>query len=405
MGGVTTWKPVNLGEQRARQEAIAFGRRVMARSGDCHLRHDLEWALCGGAARPGVLAFCLDHDNGLSGFAVLLRQERPLRFQLGELTYYRQPLTRFDLWSAPLIAGVPEESPAWRDLAIFFLETMKSHLGPSSEAIGIEGLPTGSRFYRLLNHDPQIAKDFLLVKQGEPFLHQFIEMPETFDSYLKTLGKRSRQSLNNRRNRLFRDFAGDVHVTCFADDDKVSLFLDDAIAVSKKTYQWRLLGLGLRDRKALQDRLRFAASKRWLRSYLLYCAGQPVAFMLGYQYEDRFYYTDVGYDPDYSRHAVGSVLQLEVIADLYAKDHRPKIFDFSTGYGDHKAHFSNATQEEANLLLLPRSFRHAILSGAYRQLDCVANLATRIADQIGAKQRLKKTIRRFTTSHPSGETR
>jgi hypothetical protein len=257
-----------------------------------------------------VVAFKADLDDGIAGFALLLRQARPLRFQLGELTYYRRQLTRFDLWSAPLIAGVAKGSERWRDLALAFLETVTQHMSPSVDVIGVEGLVVDGPFHQLLHHDPRISKSFLRVKQGEPFAHQFIDLPPTLDAYMDSLGRKSKKSLAYSRRRLLRDFADDVEITCYERDSDVDAFLDHAIEISRKTYQWRLLGLGLRDRESLANRLRFAASKAWLRSYVLFCSGRPAAFMLGYQHGHCYYYTDVGFDPDHGQWSVGSALQL-----------------------------------------------------------------------------------------------
>jgi CelD/BcsL family acetyltransferase involved in cellulose biosynthesis len=118
--------------------------------------------------------------------------------------------------------------------------------------------------------------------------------------------------------------------------------------------------------------------------------------MLGYQHGHCYYYTDVGFDPDHGQWSVGSALQLEVIEDLYARDNRPDVFDFSTGFGDHKARFGNRGQDEVNLLLLPRTLKHTILAGAYTRLDGLANLAIATADRIGVKQTLKRTMRKLS---------
>src|SRR3954452_13478221 len=41
-----------------------------------------------------------------------------------------------------------------------------------------------------------------------------------------------------------------------------------------------------------------------------------------------FYYIDVGYDPKWAKFSIGSVLQWEVMEDLYRKGNTPTIFDF-----------------------------------------------------------------------------
>lgn len=394
----TIWTPIDLKDKVSRRDAILFAREVMEKAGDSHLRHDLEWALCGDTDNPPVVAFGANQGDGVLGFALLLRQARPLRFQLGELTYYRRNLTRYDLWSGPVIAGVSDQSDHWRELARTFLSTAKAHIAPAFEVIGIEGMPIQGPFHQLLLNDPGIKKDYLLINQGESFEHQFIDMPSTFDAYVEQLGKRSKKSLAYSQRRLLRDFADDIEITCFEHECDVQSFVDHATVISEKTYQWHLLGQGLRNRTTFEKRVHFAAEKGWLRSYIMFCSGRPVAFMLGYQYQGCFYYTDVGFDPEYGKWSVGSVLQLEVLEDLYARSDQPSIFDFSTGYGDHKARFGNRQQNEINLLLLPRTLRHAVLASAYKRLDGLANLAVSTADRIGVKRVLKKTFRKIATS-------
>lgn len=395
MSADIAWRAADLDDPESRDAAIALADRVMEESGQHHLGHDLEWALCG-RADDRIVALCLEGEH-VTGFALLIRQQRPLSFQLGELTYYRHPLTRYHLWSAPLIAGASPGSEAWAEAAFGFLATLKQRLGSAGAVVGIEALATDSPFHRLLQDHPGICGGFLVMQQGEAYAHQRIDMPATLDTYLAGLGGRSRKSLNYSRRKLFRDFSDDVDlIGCRAEED-IPDFLDKAIAISKTTYQWNLLGLGLRRGDALETRLRFAASRGWLRSYLLECGGKPAAFMLAYQYRDCFYYTDVGFDPAFARWSAGSMLQLLVMEDLYAQPNRPAVFDFASGYGEHKARFGNASTEEANWLLLPRSLRNAVLAGAYRRLDGLASLATATADRIGVKRTLKKTLRRLST--------
>ena len=81
----------------------------------------------GGNGKDRLIALSLECGDAL-GFGLLIRQERPLPFQIGELTYYRHPITRFHLWSAPLIAGPKPGSERWNELAIGFLAALEDRL-------------------------------------------------------------------------------------------------------------------------------------------------------------------------------------------------------------------------------------------------------------------------------------
>ena len=397
-----SWNAVDLTNSHERQDAIHFARKVMETAGNYRLHHDLDWALCDKSDHRSLAAFKLDRGDGIYGFGLLSCQAHPLRFQLGKLTYYQRMLTRHNLWSGPLIVGVSKESSAWQDLARAFLQAAKSHLSPSFGAIGIEGVPIEDPFYQLLRRDPDINKDYLLIEQGHSLIHQFIDLPASLEAYVEQLDASSKRNLAHSKRRLLRDFADDIEIVCYERQDDVRSFLDHADRLSEKTHHWRQFGLCSRDRETFKRRLEFAAQQAWLRSYIMFCSGRPVAFLLGYQYQDCFYQADVKVDPDYSRWSVLSMLEFEVLEDLYARERRPSTLDCSISQSDRKTCFANREQLEANLLLMPRTLRHAMLAGAYRRLDGLARFTLTTADRIGVKQALEKTTRTFATPKTSG---
>ena len=115
--------------------------------------------------------------------------------------------------------------------------------------------------------------------------------------------------------------------------------------------------------------------------------------MIGYQYENCFFYIDVGYNPVWAKFSVGSVLQWEVMEDLYRRDDTPALFDFSTGYGTHKSRFGKESREEVNMLLLPTTLSNRALAATWRSVDGVLDLTSRTLDNFGLKQSVKKAIR------------
>jgi CelD/BcsL family acetyltransferase involved in cellulose biosynthesis len=186
-----------------------------------------------------------------------------------------------------------------------------------------------------------------------------------------------------------------VRIECFEHPDTIDRFLADASAISRKTYQWHLLGLGLRDHESIKAQLALAANRGWFRSYVLYCRDIPASFLLGYQYGGCYYYMDVGYDPRYAQWSVGSVLQLKMLQDLYTRSDRPALFDFSTGYGTHKERFANFSRLEVNVLLFPRTIANGCIAVAYQVSENASARMVRVLDALGIKSRLKQAVRRF----------
>jgi CelD/BcsL family acetyltransferase involved in cellulose biosynthesis len=103
---------------------------------------------------------------------------------------------------------------------------------------------------------------------------------------------------------------------------------------------------------------------------------------------------DVGYDPDWSKWGVGSILQIEVMKDLLGDHNRPEIFDFSTGIGEHKTRFGNSSRSEINLLLLKNCPRNAFLAAAFTATAAVDKQLRRSMERLGVKASLKRWLRR-----------
>ena len=361
----------------------------MKKSGQVNFRNDLEWVV----KIAGKASVVLIADPDVPAFGLAFRRIRPLRFPQGGIVLFKKDIHRLELGAGPVIAsaGLSEDEVA--NIEKQFLATIYRELLPD-EVLCFEALPTASRLHEMIVNDAEMRQNFLVLYLQKPYAHHFALLPESFDVYLKRLGTRSRKSLQYSRNLLKRECEGNVTAKCFDTVETFEQFLDDAIIISKTTYQWQLLGLGLRNRENLMESYRFAAERNWLRCYILYCKNVPVAFMVGYQYEDCFFYIDVGYDPQWAKYSVGSVLHLEVMEDLYRRDNTPAVFDFSTGYGPHKSRFGKESREEVNMLLLPNTLSNRMLAVAFRSVDGMLDVTSRSLDKYGLKQTVKTALRR-----------
>jgi hypothetical protein len=329
--------------------------------------------------------------SGIAGFAVFSRRERPLKFRLGEVSLGEARLGRYWHLGDPYLAPDLDENAA-RQACFGLVRTALANVR-RRECLYFEGLPTAGPLFAVL-HSQGAGAASLTRQIGKGYEHQFIDMPGTYADYIAKLGSRSRQSVLYSQRRLTKDMNGDLQCRCFESEADVAQFVADAQTVSRKTYQWNLLGLGLRDAEGLAASLRHAARTSTFRCFILYCAGKPAAFMLGQQHPGCYYYDDVGFDPDFTKHSVGSVLQIMVLEQLLGRPDRPRYFDFSTGYGEHKGRFGNLSRSEADLLVMPATVGNRLLLGAYGANERFGELAVRALDRAGVKDKLKKLIRR-----------
>lgn len=375
-----TWRRIAFDDSTDAARAAAF----LAGCPDRHLFHTAEWLLRGGGrSECGPRVWILEDGDAIRGYAPFMVQPWTLRFQVGEITIARRPLRRLALLGGPQYAADAE--PAWRREATRkLLANVRAELEPR-EVLYFEGL-------RVDRRDEVDGAGFHVVPYGDVFSHHTIDLPETLDDYLKMLSKRTREGLRRQRRKLHKFADDDVVLEAITREDQVDAFVAAAVEVSKRTYQWRLLGLGIRDPERLAETMRALATLGWTRCFLLRVRGEPVAFMLGYVYEGTYYYIDVGFDPDWTKQSVGSVLHLDVLDAMIADGARG--FDFSTGTGDHKSRFGTLDRDEINLVLIPRNVRGTLLASTYRASAAGTRGVLAVLDRLHVKDALKRWARR-----------
>jgi hypothetical protein len=387
----TTLSPPQLLEPKI----VAAIHGLMATAGDRLIQHDPIWLSGDGRADrrtddARILVYQLRRNECLIGFSPFLRTIRDWRFAIGELTLFRFRVPSLSLMHGPIFSPDLEQFES-----ILSLFHMIANDAGKEKTIFLEGVPLDSKLFSTLKYlDP---KTWIAIPLSDPYEHSFADLPASFEQYETQLSKRSRQSLRYSKKQAVRDFNGAVEIRRFTMSKDIPEFIAHAQSISQKTYQWHLLGLGLRDAEALAGRLNLAANNGWLRCYILFCRGQPVAFMLGYLYSGVYHYVDVGYDPAFAKWSVGSILHMEVMRDLLATKGDANRFDFSTGSGAHKARFGNTSRTEINYLVLPRHWRNLWAARFYTATRAADKWLSTVAGRLGMKARIKKFFRRMSS--------
>ncbi len=384
------WERADLRDAVARQSLRQSVTEIMA--GQASLYHDLAWLLEAEGRNPDdVQVYICRADDGLRGYAPFVVQPWAMRFRIGELTLFSVAFQRLHITGGPILAGADSEH-----LAAEALEGLLARLRPTlkrGQVIYLEGVAVGSEVERAVTAE-STQKMFRVMEPSARYERRLIRFSSTFDEYLGSIKYQTRQNLRNSQKKLYKHLPEKVKLVRCTDIDQVSDFVSRAVAISQKTYQWHLLGLGLRKPDELRETLTAMARHGWTRCYLLECDGAATAFMIGYLYSGVYYYIDVGFDPAWEKWSVGTVLQMEVLRDLMDGGERVQSFDFSSGSGVHKKRFSNESRAEANYLLIPRDFLSGILVGAFRSMDALSRTAVGLLERLRLKAAIKKLIRR-----------
>lgn len=384
------WRLANLADPGEREALVAMIDSLAARADGLTLFHDIRWLTqAEDRSADDVLAYTCCDATGIRGYAPFIRQQWQMRFRLGELTLFSIAFERLHANGGPIIAATDGETAT--ALATDLVSGLRPRLS-RRQVVYFEGVVVGSPV------DAAIASGacrsvYRVLEPSPRYERQRVRLPASFDEYLAGMKSQTRQNLRNARRKLEKHARLNL-VRC-SDASDVESFVQRAAAISAKTYQWRLLGLGLRDGGKLVRTLTAMAKHGFTRCYLLECDGSATAFMLGYLYRGTYYYVDVGFDPDWEKWSVGTVLHLDVMKDLIEGADRVQSFDFSSGTGVHKKRFANEeARVEASFVLFPAvSFSRAVI-GAYRAVGALSNAMVAVLERLRLKAAVKRLFRR-----------
>jgi hypothetical protein len=349
--------------------------------------HNPRWLLEEyGSANEALSVYFLYREDALAGFAPVVVSEWPVQCQLGEITLWRFPLRRLTLAGGR--PHFPDEAAAYEML----FASLRAE--ESFDAIYLDEVAADSFLWKFAATSPALRNGCSPYTPEAPAPRVLLKMEGDFEGYMARFSSKHRQTLR-RKVRKFQDAApGETRCIRFTSPDEVEPFLERAVALSQKTYQWNLLGQGLRATGQIRKRLSFLARYGWLRCYLLMCKDQPCAFVTGYQYGSRYYLDDMGFDPEWRAYSVGSVLQLAIIEDLFSFN-KPEVYDLGE-YGPHKEEFSTDTCLQGKLMLFRPGAYSALVRSAHWSCRACTGMASAVLSRLGLKRRLKKLIRMWS---------
>jgi len=223
--------------------------------------------------------------------------------------------------------------------------------------------------------------------------HYYVELNgSSFEEYLHRLPPQHRHEIQRKLRRYLRASGGAIELGCCSTPQDARTFYALARALSAKTYQDRLLGLGLPDTATFRAELHEHAARGMMRGYLLFHREQPIAFGYCAGVGDclRFFFT--GYDPAFADWSPGIILVHEMLRSI-AGEGRFTLVDFGSGEAQYKRLFATGSRLCATIFFFWPSPGHLIKVLAHRGCIAASDGCAAAADRLGIKARLKRLLR------------
>ena len=233
------------------------------------------------------------------------------------------------------------------------------------------------------------------VTNNEAAPHLFHTFKASYEEFFREKSSKYKNQLR-KKEKVFRERFGSAYVIKeYRKAADVQEFLDAADLINKKTYQYKLFGEAVDNGPESTQRYCRLANEGAFRSFVLWHEAIPLCFILGRQGRDGvFQHQITGYDPDWREYAPGINCNILMLQKLYESD-RPVVLDFGSGDADYKRLFTNTQKLSASPILIPRNFGYAFAFLIHRSSVRFNELAVAALVRIGAKDRIKRLLRRL----------
>lgn len=221
-----------------------------------------------------------------------------------------------------------------------------------------------------------------------PYRRYYIDLSDSFDTYLKHFTSRSRWTLLRKVKKF--NALPDAHWRAYRSACELLEFVDVAGGISKNTYQQKVLNAGLPDSQGFREQVIALANARSAIGAILFIGNQPVSYIFCRAEDGILLYEYVGYDPAVRDLSPGIVLQYYLLEELF-NNHEFRAFDFTEGEGQHKAFFATHSVLCADVYF----FRNSAANIAVVLLHAAVSEGSILAGKIASKLRIKTTIKRF----------
>jgi hypothetical protein len=353
---------------------------------DADLDHFL-WALKAfpHVLRPHILAY---YKEGVPRALLIGRCElRSLNHN--RLGYFRIPMGIARMLT--FINGGHAGEVSGSSCALFIDSIRASLAAGEADAATIVYADIESPLHRLGRSRPG---PFLSDRLRRPSVHRFWKGTPEQGSILAGISRQERHQKNRKARWLLRDFDSRVEIASFYEQGDVEQLVRDAEFVAKKSYQ-RQLGVGFADSAEIRRRLEFEAQMGWLRSFVLYLAGNPSAFWISSLYRGTLYLDFTGFDPALAKYSPGIHLMMGAFERLGAEPSAAPLqeIDFGVGEAEYKRRLGNHSRQESCLFIFAPTWRGLRLSAAQALVTACNNCASSILTRTGALSRAKRTWR------------
>ena len=225
------------------------------------------------------------------------------------------------------------------------------------------------------------------------FPRYLVDLSISYEQYLQQLGGKEKSTIR-RKVQKFLSRTNDCDAFReYRTPAELMEFHSIARELSMRTYQEKFLGKGLPNTDSFREEMLSLAAGDNVRAFTLHLDQKPIAYLYSPARAGILYYDFLGYDPDYSSHSPGSVLQWLAFERIF-REGKFRYYDFEEGEGQHKRTFATMMLNCGNLLIFtisPKSFLYIVFDWLFLSLT---RTALKMSDIFNIRTLVRKAYRK-----------
>lgn len=176
-------------------------------------------------------------------------------------------------------------------------------------------------------------------------VHRYLELPGSFEDYLRTLPRKPRHEARRHARLLGEDFPGATHIHCYRNEQEIEQLTGDVKKVHATSYQGAL-GVGFTDNERTRARFRAVAKKDALRGCVMYVSEEPVAFFIAFKFKETLFGQYLGFNPQFHKYSPGLQILLHAIEESCEPAAGLSVVDLGWGDRNYKRAICNRSWME-----------------------------------------------------------
>jgi hypothetical protein len=330
--------------------------------------------------RPHVLAV---RRGGETTAIIAGRLEQGIApVKLGYKTLWRPSMRTI---SVPYGGVLGELDAAASHLVVQTLET--SLKSGDAGRIFFNSLQEGTPLLKAVTESPGWLRRDRLADWTE---HWKMSIPKDLGQLLSRMKSKHRSEIRRNSRRLREDNVNQIEFRTVREAGCSESLCRDVEEVARKTYQ-RGLGQGFVYSEENVKRFEMAAASGHFRGYVLYAQQRAKAYWIGEISGRTYYPTYTGYDPEFRRYEVGTLVLLHALEQLATEG--VSAMDFGFGDAFYKSYFGDESWRERTISLYAPKFKGVAVNISQGVATRLHRAGTHILAHVGILNRFKRAWR------------